>query len=277
MPSPSKELADTTAVVTGSASGIGRAIARQLADAGAAVLVHTRRNRQGAEALAAEIRTSGGQSQVVLADLGDQKQQDTLFEQAWQWRSGVDVWVNNAGADVLTGPAARWSFEEKLEQLWRVDVVATIRLARLAGRRMAEGRGGVILNMGWDGSTRGMAGPSGELFATAKGAVMAFTRSLAQSLAPKVRVNCLAPGWIRTAWGESASGDWQQRAEAECLLRRWGTPDDVARVARFLASGAASFLTGQSIEINGGFDYDRTRHAPRDARPHAEREEYPGR
>jgi 3-oxoacyl-[acyl-carrier protein] reductase len=254
MAAVSKDLADTTAVVTGSASGIGRAIARQLADAGAAVLVHTRRNRQGAEALAAEIRASGGQSKVVLADLADQQQQDAFLEQAWQWRSGVDIWVNNAGADVLTGPAAGASFEEKLEQLWRVDVVATIRLARAAGRRMAEGRGGVILNMGWDASQRGMAGPSGELFATVKGAVAAFTHSLAQSLAPKVRVNCLAPGWIRTAWGESASHAWQERAERECLLRRWGTPDDVARVARFLASPAASFLTGQSIEINGGFD-----------------------
>ena len=273
MPPLSKELADTTAVVTGSASGIGRAIAGQLADAGAAVLVHARRNRQGAEELAAEIRASGGQSLVLLADLADQKQQDTFFEQAWHWRSGVDVWVNNAGADVLTGPAARWSLEEKLECLWRVDVVATVRLSRAAGRRMVEGRGGVILNMGWDGSNRGMAGPSGELFATTKGAVMAFTRSLAQSLAPKVRVNCLAPGWIRTAWGASASRQWQQRAEAECLLGRWGTPDDVARVARFLASPAAGFLTGQSIEINGGFDYGRTRHVPRDAGPHAEREE----
>jgi 3-oxoacyl-[acyl-carrier protein] reductase len=284
MPPLSRELADATAVVTGSASGIGRAIAWQLADAGAAVLVHTRRNRQGAEALAAEIIAAGGQSQVVLADLADPKQQDTLLEQAWTWRSGVDIWVNNAGADVLTGPAARASFEEKLECLWKVDVVATLRLARAAGHRMAEGRGGVILNMGWDGSQRGMAGPSGELFATIKGAVMAFTRSLAQSLAPKVRVNCLAPGWIQTAWGESASGDWQQRAQTECLLRRWGTPDDVARVARFLASPAAAFLTGQSVEINGGFDYGRTRQAPRDTSPHApsdadpqaEREEYLG-
>jgi 3-oxoacyl-[acyl-carrier protein] reductase len=255
MPPASRDLADTTAVVTGSASGIGRAIAKHLAEAGAAVLIHTRRNRPGAEALAAEIQASGGQSQVVLADLADQKEQDALLEQAWQWRSGVDIWVNNAGADVLTGPPARWSFEEKLERLWRVDVVATVRLARAAGSRMAAQRGGVILNMGWDASQRGMAGPSGELFATAKGAVMAFTRSLAQSLAPKVRVNCLAPGWIRTAWGQSAPRVWQERAEAECLLRRWGTPDDVARVACFLASPTASFLTGQVVEINGGFRY----------------------
>ena len=251
----SRELAGTTAVVTGSASGIGRAIARQLADCGAAVLVHAHRNRQGAEALAAEIRTGGGQSQVVLADLADEKQQDAFLEQAWQWRSAVDTWVNNAGADVLTGPAARGSFEEKLEQLWRVDVVATIRLAKAAGRRMAEGRGGVILNMGWDGSQRGMAGPSGELFATAKGAVMAFTRSLAQSLAPKVRVNCLAPGSIPHRLGPGGIAGLAATGRAQCLLRRWGTPEDVARVACFLASPAAAFLTGQAIEINGGFDF----------------------
>ena len=82
---------------------------------------------------------------------------------------------------------------------------------------------------------------------------MAFTRSLAKSLAPEVRVNCLAPGWIRTAWGEQASEYWQQRAASESLMGRWGTPEDVAHAARFLASPAASFVTGQVLEINGGF------------------------
>ena len=110
----------------------------------------------------------------------------------------------------------------------------------------------MILNMGWDQAERGMAGDSGELFATAKGAVMAFTRSLARSLAPTVRVNCLAPGWIKTKWGEQASRYWQDRAANESLLARWGTPEDVARVARFLASPAAVFINGQTIAINGG-------------------------
>jgi len=114
-------------------------------------------------------------------------------------------------------------------------------------------RGGVILNVGWDQADTGMAGDSGQMFATAKGAVMAFTRSLAHTLAPTVRVNCLAPGWIRTQWGASTSEYWQQRAVRESLLRRWGTPADVARVARFLASPAAAFITGQTIAINGGF------------------------
>jgi 3-oxoacyl-[acyl-carrier protein] reductase len=162
------------------------------------------------------------------------------------------VWVNNAGADVLTGEAAKAPFDEKLERLWRVDVRATITLSRAIGRRRAERGRGVIINIGWDQAEAGMAGDSGEMFAAVKGAVMCFTRSLAQSLAPNVRVNCIAPGWIRTAWGETASAAWQERAKSESLLHRWGTPEDIARTARFLASPAASFINGQVIAVNGG-------------------------
>jgi 3-oxoacyl-[acyl-carrier protein] reductase len=111
---------------------------------------------------------------------------------------------------------------------------------------------GVILNVGWDQAESGMEGDSGELFAAAKGAIMSFTRSLAKSLSPAVRVNCIAPGWIRTAWGEVAPDYWQQRAIKESLLKRWGEPADVASVARFLASPAASFITGQIVNVNGG-------------------------
>ena len=97
-----------------------------------------------------------------------------------------------------------------------------------------------------------MAGDSGELFAATKGAIMAFTRSLAKSLAPHVRVNCVAPGWIKTAWGERASAAWQERAVRESLLARWGTPEDVARAVRFLVSPEAAFITGQVLPVNGG-------------------------
>jgi NAD(P)-dependent dehydrogenase (short-subunit alcohol dehydrogenase family) len=90
------------------------------------------------------------------------------------------------------------------------------------------------------------------MFGATKAAVMGFTRSLALTLAPEVRVNCLAPGWVRTAWGEGASSLWQERVHRETPLRRWGTPEDVARVARWLASPAAAFVTGQVIRINGG-------------------------
>jgi len=82
--------------------------------------------------------------------------------------------------------------------------------------------------------------------------LMAFSRSLALSLAPAVRVHCLAPGWIRTAWGEGASAGWQERVQRETPLRRWGLPEDVAAAARWLVSPAAGFLSGQIVRVNGG-------------------------
>jgi len=250
------ELSGRVAVVTGSGSGIGRAVAIELASAGADVLIHTGSQRQNAEQVADEVRKLGRRAEVLLADLAEHDAQEQLVLDAWNWRQGVDIWLNIAGADVLTGERSKMDFDAKLELLWRVDVVATIRMSRLIGERMRQ-RGGVagahtIINMGWDQARYAMAGDSGEMFAATKGSVMAFTHSLAKSLAPQVRVNCLAPGWIRTAWGEQASDYWQARAQEECLLGRWGTPEDVAQAARFLASPAASFITGQVLEVNGG-------------------------
>src|SRR5205085_666195 len=155
----------------------------------------------------------------------------------------------NAGADTLTGAAARWPFERKLQALLAVDVTATILLARDAGARMKAAGGGVIVNVGWDQADTGMEGDSGQLFGATKAAVMAFTKSLALTLAPEVRVNCLAPGWIRTGWGEGASGRWHERVRRETPLARWGTPADVARAARWLVSPEASFITGQVIRL----------------------------
>lgn len=251
MGEPAAELEGQTAVVTGASRGIGRAMALELARAGAAVLVHGRSSRDDAEAVAAQIRALGGDALVVLLDLARPAAHESLVEQAWAWRAPT-IWINNAGADVLSAPANQASFEEKLELLWRIDLQATVRLSRMAGERMRLAGGGAIVNLGWDGAARGMAGDSGQLYAAAKGAVTSFTRSLAQSLAPQVRVNCIAPGWIRTGWGEQASDYWQRRAASESLLGRWGTPDDVARVARFLVSPAAAFINAQVIEVNGG-------------------------
>ena len=249
-------LAGQVAVVTGASGGIGRAIALELARCGAAVVVHGFQRQQAADGAAAEVRQLGRAATVLLSDLAERGAREAFADAAWNWRSGVDIWVNVAGADVLTGEAAGWPYEQKLERLWQVDVVATICLSRTIGTRMkARGRG-VILNIGWDQAEQGMAGDSGEIFAAVKGAVMAFTRSLAQSLAPEVRVNCLAPGWIRTAWGEHASEHWQTKATRQSLRGRWGTPEDVARAAAFLASSAADFVTGQVLPVNGGFRYE---------------------
>jgi 3-oxoacyl-[acyl-carrier protein] reductase len=246
------DLSGRRAVVTGSSGGIGRAIALEFARAGADVLVHARESEAAAKNVADEIRQLGRSASIILADLGRAEGLSTFVDDCWRASSSIDIWVNNAGADLLTGDDAKRPFAEKLQVLLDVDVRSSLVLSKLAGERMAREAGGVVLNIGWDQADRGMEGASGELFAASKNAVMGFTRSLAVSLAPRVRVNCIAPGWIRTAWGEAASEIWQERVRQETPLERWGTPEDVAKVARFLASSDAAYLTGQVIRVNGG-------------------------
>ena len=227
-------------LVTGSTSGIGATIAGEFGSHGASVIGHGRRERLDLA------------EKFVSADLRDPLAVDRLATEAWDAFGGLDALVCNAGVDTLTGEAANWSFDEKLETLLAVDLKAAMRLSRAIGARMKERGHGRIITIGWDQAETGMAGDSGELFAAVKGAVMCFTRSLALSLAPEVRVNCIAPGWIRTAWGENASDVWQERVRSETPLGKWGLPEDVAGAAVWLASPAAAFITGQTIRVNGG-------------------------
>ena len=182
------------AVVTGSTAGIGRAIVSEFARGGADVLVHGCHNEAAANCLAEELRQLGSRVAVVMADLGCESGLSAFVDQCWSELQGVDVWVNNAGADLLTGDAATWEFSQKLQRLYEVDVRGTLLLSRLIGDKMVAAGGGTILNIGWDQAEQGMEGDSGELFAAAKSAIMGFTRSLSVSLAPKVRVNGIAPG-----------------------------------------------------------------------------------
>jgi 3-oxoacyl-[acyl-carrier protein] reductase len=245
-------LAGQWALVTGSSGGIGAAIARELAAAGCHLVLHGHRHNEQAEQLAEELQNQSSEVVVISCDLADEPQRTKFIDKVWQ-AEPLDILVNNAGVDVLTGAAAEWSFEKKLSALWEVDVAGTMHLSRVFGSRMKERGIGSIVNIGWNQAELGMAGDSGEFFAAVKGAVMAFTRSLAKSLAPAVRANCVAPGWIQTKWGESASEYWQDRAKAESLLARWGSPEDVARAVRFLAGPESSFINGQILNVDGGF------------------------
>ncbi len=258
------------AVVTGSTSGIGRAIALRLASDGFRIVLHGRNESGHSKAVAEEIARldagSGIEPAFVGCEFDSATDLDRFAQSAWDAFGAVDVWVNNAGGDVLTGERASHSLEQKLDYLWHADVRSTLLLSRIAGQRMKHARETdagnesfrpAIINMGWDQAWQGMAGESGELFATTKGAIMAMTRSLAQSLAPNVRVNCIAPGWIKTSWGENASAGWAARAQGESLMGRWGTPEDVAAVAGFLAGRDAGFFSGQIVPVNGGFKFGR--------------------
>lgn len=242
------------AVVTGGSSGIGRAIARLFAGAGADLLITYRRNRQGAEDAAREMATMGRRVEVLQTDISRQADIEALGREAQARLGRVDVWVNNAGADILTGESGRRTPLEKLDLLLAVDVRGTVLASWAAAKMMkAQGGNGVILNMSWDHVTLGMAGENPVLYSAAKGAVLSFSKSFAREVAPDIRVNILAPGFIETAFGEEADPRFRKQVEERTPLGRWGTPDDVAAAALFLASDEAKFITGQMVMVNGGY------------------------
>jgi 3-oxoacyl-[acyl-carrier protein] reductase len=240
-------------VVTGASSGIGAATAEAFGGAGATVLVTHRDSAEAASALAERIEALGGHALLAQADLSDHARCDALVAQARERLGGLDVWVNNAGADILTGEAADWEWERKLDVLLAVDLKGTIACSYAAGDVMREQRGGgVILNMSWDHVAAGMAGRDPELFSAVKGGVLAYSKSLARGLAPRVRVNVLCPGWIETGFAREADREFHRSVADSTPLRRWGRPEDVAAAALWLASPGAAFITGQAININGG-------------------------
>ena len=241
-------LAGLRTVVTGASSGIGRAIAVAFAAAGARVGIGFCHSAGAARALADEL---GDGPPLLQADLSTGDGCSAMVARAFDALQAVDVWVNNAGADVLTGEAAGWPAERKLDALLAVDLKATILCSRLVAPRMPSGA--CIINIGWDHAVSdGMAGDNPELFAAVKAGVLGFSKSLARSLAPDVRVNVLCPGWIETAFGASADRSFYAEVAESTPLRRWGRPQDVAGAAVWLASPAAAFITGQAVNVNGG-------------------------
>ena len=259
------DLQDKVAVVTGSSTGIGAVIAVELARCGAKVILHGKTPSEELDATAQQVTAIAGTAESLCCDFADSDAVDKFAEDAWNRLGVVDILINNAGGDVLTGTNADWTPIQKLDYLYATDCRATFQLCRKLGARMkqtAEDAGlssgeRAIVNIGWDQALQGMAGDSGQFFSAIKGSIMSLTLSLAQSLAPQIRVNCVAPGWIQTQWGEQTSQYWNQRAVAESLMNRWGTPQDVANAVSFLVSNRANFVSGQILNVNGGFRFDR--------------------
>ena len=239
-------------LVTGASSGIGRAIALQCARAGADLAITYRKNQSGAETTAREIRSLGRRAEVIRTDIGQPEEIKDLADRLKRLFGTVHVWINNAGADILTGEAGRLDRLEKLDLVLSVDLRGTILASWAAVDMMRAQGGGAIINMAWDHISLGMKGENPSLYSAAKGGVSSFSKSLARDVAPEIRVNILAPGFIETAFGQEADPKFRQHVIETTPLRRWGTPEDVAAAAVFLASDDAAFLTGQMIAVNGG-------------------------
>src|SRR5688572_15404461 len=240
-------------LVTGGSSGIGRAIAVAAARAGADVALTYRENEIGARSVEREITASGRRALVRRLDLADVHAIRASGREVQEALGRIDAWINNAGADILTGPAETYSTLEKLDLLLRVDLRGTMVASWEATEILeTQDEGGVIINMSWDHVLTGMAGINPQLFAAVKGGVLAFSKSLARTVAPRVRVNVIAPGWIETSFGESVNAGTYKAVAESAPMKRWGTPEDVAGAAIYLASPAAAFLTGVTIQVGGG-------------------------
>ncbi len=247
----SGRLAGRSAVVIGASSGIGRAIALRFAREGARILLSYHRNVAGAADVLAQVRAFDPAAEFVGADVSAEPDVERLVAGAFA-RGPVDVWVNSAGADILTGAGARLTDLQKLDLALAVDLRGSVLCSWQVAQRMRNQGHGVILNVSWDHVDCGAPGRPSEIYAAAKGGVLAFSKCLARSLAPQVRVNILAPGWIQTAFADGLPEATRRRIAEGTPLGRWGTPEDVAGAALFLASKEADFLTGATLRVGGG-------------------------
>lgn len=246
-------LNNKVAVITGASSGIGAAIACTFAREGARVIMNCNKSFEKAGKIAAQLNAEGNDVSVLQGDMSQPEQIDRIIDTVLHEAGKIDIWVNNAGADILTGEGVRLTDQQKLQALIDVDLMGTINSCwKLLPFLKKQGQG-VIINMSWDLALHGFAGRNPEVFAAIKSGVSGFSRAIAKSSGPEVRVNVLAPGWIRTGFAEEVmSEEYYQARITEIPLGRFGIPEEVAETALFLASSDASYITGEIIKVNGG-------------------------
>ena len=243
------------ALVTGAGAGLGRACALALGGRGARVAVHYMKSRAGADEVVATLKAAGTDAAAFQADLTKAGDVKALIDGVTARFLNIDILVNNAGDLIARTPLLEMS-EDFFRQVMDVNLTSAFLMCRAVGPAMVARKSGAIINMSslaaWNGG-----GPGAGAYSTAKGAIVSLTKALAKEMSPHgVRVNCVAPGLIGdTAFhGRFTAPAAFENAAKGVLLGRAGTPDEVASVVAFLASKDASFLTGETIEINGGMN-----------------------
>jgi 3-oxoacyl-[acyl-carrier protein] reductase len=239
------ELSDKKALVTGASGGIGGAIAAALHAQGATVAL-AGRNRAALDELAASL---GDRCHVIEGDLADAASADAMLSAADEAMGGIDILVNNAG--LTRDNLAMRIKDEDWQSVIDVNLTATFRLSRAVLRGMMKARWGRIINIT---SIVGVTGNPGQAnYAASKAGIIGMSKSIAKEVATRgITVNCIAPGFIETAMTESLGDDQTERLMSAIPARRLGNPQDVAACAVFLASEEASYVTGQTLHVNGG-------------------------
>ena len=238
------------ALVTGSSRGIGRAIARELAREGWKVCINYRVRRDCAESLLEEISAFGGEAMIYGADVSRRQEVNAMVAAVKEKWGEVSLLVNNAGV------AGQALFQDVTDELWHryfsVNVDGALHAIQAVLPPMLREHAGCIINVS---SMWGLRGASCEVtYSCTKAALIAMSRSLALELAPtNIRVNCIAPGVIKTDMLDALPAEVLPQLAEETPLRRLGTPEDIAHLAVFLASDKSSFITGQVITADGGF------------------------
>ena len=236
------------AIITGAASGIGRATAQRFAQDGAAVVIADI-NRSGGEAVAEAISAAGGKASFVNADVSQASDLQAMIDAAVQTYGRLDILHNNAFRNEA-GAAADISAEDWQATL-DVTLTAVWQASKLAIPHLLKSPAGVILNTASVHSIVGLAGNAA--YQAAKGGVLSLTRALALELAPKVRVVAILPGSIETPSTQAVPADEHRHFVSQVPLARMGQPEEIADVTAFLASDEASYITGAGIAVDGGY------------------------